>query len=97
MIDKSAIQFISEQAVNASAPHTLGTGFTEWTCSPTSVTIPTISWPTVIPGTARGTLPCLMCRSLVQMLARVTFTMASFESRILGSGLSFSSKRPFSI
>ena len=30
------------------------------TLSPTSSTMPTISWPTVIPGTARGTEPCLI-------------------------------------
>ena len=39
---------------------TLSPGLTEMTPEPTSSTMPTISWPTVIPGTARGTLPCLI-------------------------------------
>ena len=68
-------------------------GFTVVTSAPICSTIPTISCPTVIPGTARGTLPCLMCRSLVQILPSVTRTMASVcplfeESVSLGDGSS---------
>ena len=55
-------------------------GRTFLTDAPTLSTTPTISCPTVIPGTARGTLPCLICKSLVQMLASVTRTMASRSS-----------------
>ncbi len=57
------------------------------TALPTASTTPTISWPTVMPGTARGTEPCLMCRSLVQMLERVTRTTASRGSWISRLGL----------
>ncbi len=55
-------------------------GFSFFTPGPTSSTTPTNSWPTVVPGTARGTLPCLMWMSLWQMEERVTRTMASFSS-----------------
>ena len=65
-------------------------GFTVETALPTSSTTPTISWPTVTPGTARGTEPCLMCRSLVQMLLRVTRTMASRSWTRTGRGFSSS-------
>lgn len=58
-------------------------------------TIPTISCPTVIPGTARGTLPCLMCRSLEQILASVTFTTASRSCISTGFGFSINSNFPF--
>ena len=71
-------------------------GRTVRTPGPTDSTTPTISWPTVIPGTARGTEPCLMCRSLVQMLDSVTRTSASPGSRSTGFGLSVSRKVPFS-
>ena len=71
-------------------------GRTLCTAGPTSSTTPTISWPTVMPGTARGTEPCLMCRSLVQMLARVTFTMASRSFCSTGLGFCRSSNFPFS-
>ena len=59
-------------------------GFTLVTSEPISSTTPTISCPTVIPGTARGTLPCLICRSLVQILPIVTRTMASVGSINIG-------------
>ena len=72
-------------------------GFTLVTALPTSSTMPTISWPTVMPGTARGTLPCLMCRSLEQMLASVTFTMASRSCRSIGFGFSIRANFPFEI
>ena len=51
---------------------TLSPGLMEVTSAPTCSTMPTISCPTVVPGKARGTLPCLMCKSLVQMLPSVT-------------------------
>ena len=62
--------------------------------APDASTTPTISWPIVTPGTARGTLPCLMCRSLVHMLASVTRTMASPGSLISGRGLSARRRSP---
>ena len=64
------------------------------TSEPTSSTTPTISWPTVMPGTARGTLPCLICRSLVQILPSVMRTMASRGLCNSGFGLSISSNLP---
>ena len=67
------------------------------TSAPTSSTMPTISWPTVIPGTARGTLPCLMCRSLVQILPSVMRTMASRGLCNLGFGFSTKANFPFSM
>ena len=72
-------------------------GFTVVTSAPTSSTTPTISCPTVMPGTARGTLPCFMCRSLVQMLPNVTRTSASVGCCNRGTGLSSSRNCPFSM
>ena len=69
-------------------------GLTRVTAAPTASTTPTISWPRVMPGTARGTEPCLMWRSLVQMLERVTRTMASRSSSSTGSGFSSSRRSP---
>ena len=63
----------------------------------TASTMPTISCPTLIPGTARGTEPCLMCRSLVQIELSVTRTMASRGSCITGRGFSKRAKLPRSI
>ena len=48
----------------------------------------------VIPGTARGTPPCLICKSLVQILPRVTRTIASRESLNSGFGFSINSNFP---
>ena len=72
-------------------------GRTDVTAAPTASTTPTISCPTVMPGTARGTEPCLMCRSLVQMELSVTRTMASRGSAITGAGLSSRAKWPCSM
>ena len=72
-------------------------GFTVVTAEPTSSTTPTISWPTVMPGTARGTEPCLMCRSLVQIDPKVTRTTASRGLRISGLGLSMRANFPCSM
>ena len=72
-------------------------GLTVRTLAPVSSTMPTISCPTVTPLTARGTLPCLMCKSLVQILPSVTRTMASSSSCKVGLGFSTSSNLPCSI
>ena len=50
-----------------------------------------------MPGTALGTLPCFICRSLEQMLPRVTRTMASVASCSYGLGLSIKANLPFSM
>ena len=63
-------------------------GFTFRTAPPTASTIPTISCPTMIPGTARGTPPCRICRSLAQMDERVTRTTASVGCKRTGAGRS---------
>lgn len=76
---------------------TLSPGLTFVTLLPISSTVPTISCPTVMPGTARGTLPCLMCKSLEQMLARVTLTTASLSCIITGFSFSLNSKFPSEI
>ena len=47
-----------------------------------------------MPSTARGTLPCLICKSLVQMLPSVTRTKASCESFSVGIGFSSKANRP---
>ena len=66
------------------------------TTDPTLSTTPTNSWPTVIPGTALGTAPALMWRSLVHIEAVVTRTTASPGSTTPGFGLSLTSNLPFS-
>ena len=76
---------------------TLSPGLTDNTSAPICSTTPTISWPTVMPGIARGTLPCLICRSLVQILLRVTRMIASRESLISGLGFSNNLNFPCSI
>lgn len=48
-------------------------------------------------ATALGTLPCLMCRSLEQMLLSVTLTIASVGIRIVGLGLSVMANLPCSM
>ena len=63
---------------------------------PTSSTTPTNSCPTVMPGTALGTAPALMWRSLVQIEAVVTRTIASVASMTDGFGFSRISNFPFS-
>ena len=48
-----------------------------------------------IPSTALGTLPCLMCKSLEQMLASVTLTIASLLCCNVGLGFSTKPNFPF--
>ena len=71
-------------------------GRTCFTCPPAFSTIPTNSCPTVTPGTARGTAPLRICRSLVQMLESVTRTTASRGPCRTGSGFCVRASFPFS-
>ena len=48
-------------------------------------------------GIRTGTLPCLICRSLEQMLLIVTRTMASVGSTNVGFGFSTKANFPFSM
>ena len=83
---------LANPAANRRSP-----GFTDSTSAPTCSTMPTISCPTVIPGTARGTLPCFICKSLVHMLPSVTRTIASRASSNTGIGFSSNPNFPCSI
>ena len=55
---------------------------------PTSVTMPTPSWPRMRPSSTVGTSPLRMCRSVPQMVVASTLTIASVGSWMAGSGTS---------
>src|SRR5579871_5353815 len=57
------------------------------TAAPTASTMPTPSWPRMRPDVQVGTSPFRMCRSVPQIVVRVTFTMASVGAVITGLGL----------
>ena len=69
-------------------------GEKDLTPAPTSSTTPTNSWPSTVSGVARGTAPRMICRSLVQMVERVTRTMASAGPISRGRGRSRSAMLP---
>ena len=56
------------------------------TAAPISTTVPTASWPRIVPGVTAGTSPFRMCRSVPQIVDVSTRTMASVESMMEGSG-----------
>src|SRR5436190_20693029 len=58
------------------------------TASPTSVTVPTASWPRMRPSVTAGTSPCRMCRSVPQIVVVSTLTTTSVGSLMLASGTS---------
>ena len=58
------------------------------TSAPSSVTVPTASWPRMRPSVTAGTSPLRMCRSVPQMVVVSIRTIASVGSRICGSGTS---------
>ena len=70
-------------------------GFTFFTALPVLTTLPTNSCPSIVPGTALGTAPCLICMSLEQIVVRVTCTIASLSSSISGMGRSVRIICPF--
>src|SRR6478672_7518744 len=55
------------------------------TAEPTSTTVPTASWPRIVPGWHVGTWPLRMCKSVPQIVDVSMRTMASVGSRIVGS------------
>src|SRR5690349_13196248 len=61
-------------------------GATVVTASPTSTTMPTASWPRIVPGVTSGTSPFRMWRSVPQIVADPMRTIASVGSRMTGSG-----------
>ena len=69
-------------------------GLKRATSAPTSSTTPTNSCPSTVSGSARGTAPRMICKSLVQMVERVTRTMASVGSCSVGCGRSSSAMLP---
>src|SRR5580704_4701120 len=58
------------------------------TASPTSVTVPTASWPRMRPSVTAGTSPCRICRSVPQIVVVSTLTTTSVGSLMLASGTS---------
>ena len=58
------------------------------TAAPTAVTVPTASWPRIVPGFTSGTSPLRMCRSVPQIVDESIRTIASVGSMIDGSGTS---------
>jgi hypothetical protein len=63
-------------------------GQSRCTPEPTSSTVPTASWPRILPARTSGTSPARMCRSVPQMVVASTRTMASPSSMISGSATS---------
>ena len=58
------------------------------TASPTSVTMPTASWPRIVPLSIPAMVPRTRCRSVPQIALRVILTIASCGSMISGWGTS---------
>ena len=58
------------------------------TALPTSVMVPTPSWPRMRPGVTAGTSPLRMCRSVPQIVVVSILTMTSVGFWICGSGTS---------
>src|ERR687894_239664 len=58
------------------------------TASPTSVTVPTASWPRTRPSVTASTSPCRMCRSVPQIVVVSTRTTTSVGSTTAASGTS---------
>src|ERR1700745_2005085 len=64
------------------------------TAEPTSTTVPTASWPRIVPGVTSGTSPFRMCRAVPQIVETSMWTIASVGSRISGSGTSSQARSP---
>ena len=69
-------------------------GFRPFTCAPHATISPTNSCPRTISSFARGTAPCMTCKSLVHIVDSVTLTIASCGLLIAGTGRSVSSVFP---
>src|SRR4051794_442072 len=61
---------------------------------PASTTVPTASWPRILPGVTSGTSPLRMCRSVPQIVVASTRTIASRSSIGTGNGTSRHSACP---
>src|SRR6478735_843265 len=64
------------------------------TALPVSTTVPTASWPRIVPGRTSGTSPLRMWRSVPQIVEASILTIASVGSWIVGSGTSSQVRRP---
>src|SRR6478609_2056794 len=64
------------------------------TALPVSTTVPTASWPRIVPGTTSGTSPLRMWRSVPQMVVESIFTMTSVGASIFGSSTSSQARCP---
>src|SRR6478609_4364988 len=64
------------------------------TAEPTSVIVPTPSWPRIRPAATAGTSPLRMCRSVPQMVVVSILTMTSVACSIFGSGTSSQALMP---
>ena len=69
-------------------------GTTVVTAAPTSTTVPTASWPRIVPGFTSGTSPLRMCRSVPQIVDESIRTIASVGSRMVGSGTDSQARFP---
>ena len=56
------------------------------TAAPSSVIVPTASWPRIVPGFTAGTSPLRMCRSVPQIVEESMRTITSVGSWMTGSG-----------
>src|ERR1044072_6853065 len=64
------------------------------TASPISTTVPTASWPRIVPGCTSGPSPLRMWRSVPQIVAESIRTIASVGCWIAGSGTSSQERIP---
>ena len=64
------------------------------TAAPISTTVPTASWPSIVPGFTSGTSPLRMCRSVPQIVDESIRTMASVGSMMDGSGTDSHARSP---
>ena len=64
------------------------------TASPISTTVPTASWPRIVPGSTSGTSPLRMCRSVPQMVTASTRITTSVGPSIPASGTSSTYPEP---
>ena len=64
------------------------------TAAPTSTTVPTASWPRIVPGFTAGTSPLRMCRSVPQIVDESMRTIASVGSMMDGSGADSQARSP---
>jgi len=64
------------------------------TAAPFSTTVPTASWPRIVPGVTSGTSPFRMCRSVPQIVEVSMRTTTSVACSIVGSGTRSQARSP---